>query len=112
MPRRASPDPLASAVGKRVRQLREEVTPKLTLEKLAYGSGLISKGHLSDLEKGLVRPTVQTLRTLAEQLEVKILDLVTFPADDDRQRLIDLTRKLSPSVIRRLIREAQETIKP
>ena len=52
MPRRSTPDPLALAIGQRIRQLREEAG--LTQEKLAYEIGM-SKGFLSDIEKGLAR---------------------------------------------------------
>jgi len=47
MPRRTTPDPIALAVGARIRQLRRE--QGLTLEKLAYESDLGSKGYLSDI---------------------------------------------------------------
>ena len=99
MPRRRTPDPLAQAVGARIRQLRQEAG--LTIEKLAYESELGSKGHLSTLEKGLARPTIQTLKTLADRLEVKLLDLVTFPEEDERAKLVDRTRQMSVAEIRR-----------
>ena len=54
-----------------------------------------SKGFLSDVEKGLARPTVETLAAIAERLEVKLLDLVTFPDDDERAHLVDRTRALT-----------------
>ena len=66
MPRRAEPDPLCLAVGQRLRALRTEAG--LTLEQLAARTALGSKGHLSNLEKGLVCPTVQTLKSLADAL--------------------------------------------
>ena len=100
MPRRQTADPLAQAVGARIRQLREEAG--LTIEKLAYESELGSKGHLSTLERGLARPTIQTLQALAERLEVKLLDLVTFPDEDERSKLIDRTRGLSSAQTRRI----------
>jgi transcriptional regulator with XRE-family HTH domain len=103
MPRRASADPLAAKIGLRIRTLRE--SQGLTQEKLAYEAGLKSKGHLSGVERGLVRPTVQTLAILAERLEVDLLDLVTFPEDSPRQYLVDLTRQLKPDAVRRLVRE-------
>ncbi len=109
MPRRREPDPLALAVGRRIRQLREEAG--LTLEKLAFESEGFSKGHLSSLERGLVMPTVATLAVLAERLGVLPLDVVTFPADDDRQRLVDATRSLPKGTIRKLLKEL-ETTKP
>jgi transcriptional regulator with XRE-family HTH domain len=78
----------------------------LTQEKLAYESGLKSKGHLSGIEKGVVMPTLPTLVLLANRLEVDLLDLVTFPDDSPRQQLVDLTRSMKPGPVRRLIRDA------
>ena len=103
MPRRSVPDPLALAVGQRIRELREEAG--LTIEKLAFESDVGSKGHLSSLERGLVMPTVRTLQALAERLGVLALDLVNFPANGERQRLVDLTRRLSRGTTRKLLRE-------
>jgi transcriptional regulator with XRE-family HTH domain len=111
MPRRTRPDPLAAAVGNRIRILREEAG--LTLEKLAYESDLGSKGHLSSLERGLVVPTVTTLQTLALGLGVRLFDLVTFPEDGERAAIVTLTRTLSPRElvslrkrVERLLRDA------
>jgi DNA-binding XRE family transcriptional regulator len=104
MPRRQIADPVAARIGHRIRALRE--SQGLTQEKLAYEAGLKSKGHLSGIEKGLVRPTLQTLAVLAERLEVDLLDLLTFPEESPRQRLVDLTRQMSPGTIRRLVRDA------
>lgn len=104
MPRRRVPNPVAQAVGGRIRQLREELA--LTMEKLAFESDIGSKGHLSNLERGLAVPTVQTLQAIADRLGVDLLDLVTFPDHDDRQRLVDLTRRMTPGTIRRLLRES------
>jgi transcriptional regulator with XRE-family HTH domain len=93
MPRRNYPDELALQVGQRVRELREQAG--LTIEQLAEASALGSKGHLSNLERGLVRPNIQTLKQLADGLEVLPLDLLTFPKRGLRQKLVDLTRQLS-----------------
>jgi transcriptional regulator with XRE-family HTH domain len=112
MPRRSSPDPLAAAVGRRVRQLREEAG--LTLEGLAFESDAprgkkgFSKGHLSSLEKGLVMPTVATLKVLADRLGVLVADLVTVPEDGDREHIIDATRKLPKGVLKKLARDLGE----
>lgn len=103
MPRRSIPDPLAQRIGARVRALRKEAG--LTLEKLAYESEVGSKGFLSDIEKGLARPTVETLNAIAERLEVELFDLVTFPDESERQRLVDHTRHLTKGAVRRLLRE-------
>ena len=109
MPRRARPDPLAARIGARIRVLRKEAG--LTLEKLAYESDVGSKGFLSDVEKGLARPTVETLAKIADRLEVALLDIVTFPDADDRQRLIDRTRRLSKGSLRKLLKETSTSEK-
>lgn len=103
MPRRERPDPLAKRIGGRIRELRKEAG--LTLEKLAYESDVGSKGFLSDVEKGLARPSVETLNAIAARLGVALLDLVTFPDQDERQRLVDRTRRLTPGTIRKLLKE-------
>jgi transcriptional regulator with XRE-family HTH domain len=92
MARRTQPDPLASKIGKRVRALRQELG--LTMEQLAY-SCEFSKGQLSTIEKGLAVPTATTLAVLAEGLEALPLDLLTFPEDSAREKLIDVTRAAS-----------------
>ncbi len=103
MPRRRRPDPLAEAVGLRIRQLREEAG--ITQEKLAYESDLGSKGYLSDIEHGLALPSLARLQVLAERLGLPLLDLVTFPERDDRQALVDRTRALPRGALRKLLRE-------
>jgi transcriptional regulator with XRE-family HTH domain len=80
-------------VGERIRELREE--EGLTIQQLAESSELGSKGHLSSVERGLVRPNIQTLKQLADGLGVLPLDLMTFPTHDIRQKLVELTRHLS-----------------
>jgi len=109
MPRRSTPDPLAQRIGARIRELRQEAG--LTLEKLAYESTVGSKGFLSDVEKGLARPSVETLAAIAKHLEVKLLDLVTFTDDDERALLVDRTRHLTKGAIRRLLRETAPAVK-
>jgi transcriptional regulator with XRE-family HTH domain len=64
------------------------------MEQLAY-SCEFSKGQLSTIEKGLAVPTASTLAVLAEGLEALPLDLLTFPDDSPREKLIDRSRKAS-----------------
>ena len=78
------------------------------MERLAYESDVGSKGHLSNIERGLVRPTAHTLKALAERLGVELADLVSFPADGDRARLYDLTRRMTAPRVRLLLQEAEE----
>ncbi len=80
------------------------------MERLAYESEVGSKGHLSNIERGLVRPTAHTLKSLADRLGVSLADMVTFPDDGDRARLHDLTRQLTPPRLRMLLHEAEEMV--
>lgn len=97
MPRLKKPDPLAKAIGSRVCELRKELD--LTREKLAYENS-ISKGTITDLEKGLARPSVVTLEKIADGLGVELLDLFTQPTEYDRHRLVDLSRGATATTIR------------
>jgi transcriptional regulator with XRE-family HTH domain len=109
VPRREKPDALSLAVGARIRQLREELG--ITMETLAYESEVGSKGHLSNIERGLVRPTAFTLNSLAERLGVELADMVTFPdATSERGRLLELTRQMAPARVRLLVAEAEEIV--
>lgn len=110
VPRRSQPDPLAVAVGRRVRELR--AAKGLNLEKLAWAGGMSSKGHLSDLEHGLVVPTIATLHAIAEQLDVELLDLVTFPDRSPRHRLVAATAQLPAEEISRLLADAESHAAP
>ena len=105
MPRRTQSDALSLALGTRIKQLREEAG--LTIEKLAYESEVGSKGHLSSIERGLVRPTAHTLKALADGLGLRLADLVTFPDESERDKLLDLTRKMSAATLKTLIRQAE-----
>jgi transcriptional regulator with XRE-family HTH domain len=110
MPRRRRPDPLAQQVGKRIRELREEAD--LTLEKLGWSEDeeeRSGKGHLSNLERGLAVPTVKTLQVLADRLGVALVDLVNFPASNNRAKLIEFTRKMPAGTVKRLLKEVEGT---
>jgi len=89
-------------VGQRIRDIREE--EGLTIQELAETSELGSKGHLSNMERGLVRPNIQTLKQIADGLGVLPLDLMTFPKHNVRQKLVDLTRQLTLKRVSETIR--------
>jgi transcriptional regulator with XRE-family HTH domain len=110
MPRRSEPDVLAAAIGRRVRTLRE--ARGLRLEQVAFGSGLTSKGHLSDLEHGRVNPTVVTLRAIADELGVSLVDLVNVDAQSPRGALIECSGSVSEPMLRRWVAEAQAEAEP
>jgi transcriptional regulator with XRE-family HTH domain len=102
VPRRAEPDPEALVIGQRIRQLREQAD--LGLEELAHAADF-SKGHLSNLERGYVMPTVAILRVLADALEVLVADLVIDPEGSDREKLFDLTRSVPKGTIKKLVKD-------
>ena len=90
---------LAATIGTRVRALREAAG--LTQEKLAYESGLRSKGTLSKIEGGHQLPSVAVLELLALRLGVELLDVFTRPGEGNaRHDLIEATRRLSPLELR------------
>ena len=78
----------------------------MTIEQLAEESNTGSKGHLSNIERGLVRPNIHTLKQIADGLGVKALDLLTFPKKSARERLIDMTRRMTASKLADMVREA------
>lgn len=105
MPRLQKPDPLAKAIGRRVHELIRE--RGLKPDRFGSRAG-ISPATLSDLRKGLARPSVVTLRAIADGLDVELLDLFTHPSDSDRHRLIDRSRRLSAKTLRRILAETDE----
>lgn len=102
MPRRTKPDEIAVAVGERIRALR--LADGMSIQDLADRSEIHSKGHLSNVERGLVRPNVQTLKQIAEGLGVLPLDLLTFPTADARQRLVEMTRGMTTRRVSEILR--------
>ena len=105
MPRRTTPDPLSEAVGQRIRLLRKG--QGLTAEKLAYQSEVGSKGYISDIEAGLASPSLATLQKIADHLEVDLLDLLTFPESSTRHRVIDESRGMSETALKKLLRSLE-----
>lgn len=93
--RRTEPDPIAARVGGRIRELRNET--KFTFDAFVEETGL-GRGYVSELERGLVVPTIGTLARVARALEVTIADLVT--GETDRERLFEELRRQPNAVIR------------
>jgi transcriptional regulator with XRE-family HTH domain len=94
---RGHPDPLAARVGGRIRQLRKaaEFTFDAFVEETRLG-----RGYLSELERGLVVPTIGTLARVAHALEMTIADLVV--GDTERERLFDELRDAPVAAVREL----------
>lgn len=66
---------LNKKIGKRIIHLRQN--KGLTMEKLAYESG-ISKGGLSEIERGLKEPRISTLHKICESLGISLKDFFDF----------------------------------
>ena len=94
----------AKRVGRRLRQLREE--RNLTQEKLAYECDR-SKSYVCEIEAGKQVPSLTALGAFADRLGVRVFDLLVFPDDGARERLVDATRRLAPSAISELLAGAE-----
>ncbi len=108
MPRRTEPDAQTAKMGARLRELRLE--RNMSLSELAEVSE-VAKGHLSSIEHGLAAITVQTISRLAKGLGLPPLYLLTSPADDDRDHVAELVRKLPAHEIVKLRRELMKANK-
>ncbi len=104
---RSLPDHAASRVGARVRQLRLEAGFSFDafVEETALG-----RGYVSELERGLVVPSLTALEAIATALGVTSADLVV--GSTDRERLFDRARKLAPGEVDRLLRLADRLAPP
>ena len=69
MPARTIADPFAQQIGARLRDLRLEQGKSLATIEVASG---VSKGHLSNIERGHVLVNIMTLRNLARGLGVQL----------------------------------------
>jgi transcriptional regulator with XRE-family HTH domain len=67
-------------LGERIREERRG--GKLTLEKLSQKTGL-SKSFLSQVERGLAQPSVSSLKKIARELGISVVDL--FAGETDQQ---------------------------
>ena len=101
---RETPDPRSAAVGAQIRRLRIEAG--FTFDAFVEETGL-GRGYISELERGLVVPTLTSLDRVAVALEVTVADLVV--GDGPRERLFDIARRLPVVEVRRLLRAAEAT---
>jgi transcriptional regulator with XRE-family HTH domain len=99
---RKKPDSFAKLIGGRVRKLREE--KDWSFDAFVEETGL-GRGYISELERGLVVPTVTSLAKLAKALEVTVADLVL--GESPRERLLDVSRLLDDRSVAALLRQAQ-----
>lgn len=94
---RAVPDPLAARIGTRIRALRaaSDFGFDAFVEETALG-----RGYVSELERGLVVPTIGTLARVAAALGVTVADLVS--GESDRERLFVELRTADAKLLREL----------
>lgn len=96
------PDPFAAVIGARVRGLRRAAD--FSFDAFVEETGL-GRGYISELERGLVVPTVGALARVAAALDVTVADLVL--GDSDRERLFDELRHHRPALVREMRERAR-----
>ena len=96
---RSEPDATARRVGATIRRLRKE--RNISFDAFVEETGL-GRGYISELERGLVVPTITSLRKVARVLEVTMADLVL--GDTLREQLFDALQGLPPTDLERLLR--------
>jgi transcriptional regulator with XRE-family HTH domain len=99
---RREPHPLAREVGARIRELR--LDREFNFDAFV-GMAEIGRGYASELERGLVVPSIDVLHRIARALDVTMADLVI--GDSPRERLFELTAELSATDVAALTKEAE-----
>ena len=100
---RKEPEPTAKAIGTRIKRLRKEAD--YNFDAFVEETGL-GRGYISELERGLVVPTVTALEKVATALRLTVADLVL--GDTDREKLFDATRRLNSKQVKNLLKAAQD----
>ena len=101
---RKEPDPRSRDVGARIKALR--LAAGFTFDAFVEETGL-GRGYVSELERGMVVPTLTTLERVAEALELTTADLVL--GEGPRERLFEVARALPAPEVGRLLRSAEAT---
>src|SRR5437762_5867557 len=74
-----------------------------------------SKGHMSEILRGISSPSVTTLIKLAQALELEVKDFFIFPAKNRRHQAIALletcSEEMLKTVLELLSRQAKKTTK-
>jgi transcriptional regulator with XRE-family HTH domain len=102
----------AALFRERLRHLILERYP--SLDRFYLESG-VSKGHLSEILRGVSSPSVATLIKLAEALEVEVKDFFVFPEENRRHQamvlLEDCPEETLAMILRQLTKSAKTTAK-
>lgn len=97
-------------IGEKIKFFRKQA--KLTQEGLAVKSNL-SRSYIADLERNRYNPSVETLRTLAEALNISTNDLMTEEQetdnDPDIRTLNRAARDMSPEQRKKAIKILEAT---
>ena len=91
----------AALFRERLRHLILERYP--SLDRFYLESG-VSKGHLSEILRGVSSPSVATLIKLATALEVEVKDFFLFPDEDRRHRAAALLEQCSEETLEAILR--------
>jgi transcriptional regulator with XRE-family HTH domain len=100
---RTEPDPLAEKVGHRIRALRHET--EFAFDAFVEQTGL-GRGYISELERGLVVPTIGVLARVADALEITMADLVL--GDTEREKLFAEVRGQTKTFVQELRARVRE----
>lgn len=100
---RDRPDPTAQRLGARVRALRK--AQGFTFDAFVEETGL-GRGYVSELERGLVVPSLTVLERVAAALEMTLADLVA--GHSPREQLLESTRRLTDPAVRKVMAYARE----
>jgi transcriptional regulator with XRE-family HTH domain len=100
---RKVPDPAAKVVGARVQRLRKE--KEFSFDAFVEECGL-GRGYVSELERGLVVPSLHALVKLAAALEVTVADLVS--GETAREQLFEATRTLASAQVEALLEQVRK----
>ena len=94
---RTKPDPLAKVVGERIRNLRKQ--QDFRFDAFVEETGL-GRGYVSELERGLVVPSIHSLSKVARALGLTLADIVL--GDSRREAFFEATRGISDEDVEQL----------
>ena len=77
------PAPARKMFGKALREAR--LTADMTQRAVAHRTG-IDRSYISDIERGLINVSVDTMNTLAEAVGTELEVLLTFPRSPPRKK--------------------------
>src|SRR5260221_2431858 len=95
---RTKPDLAASELGRRVKALRLQYG--FTFDAFV-GESELGRGYVSQMERGLVVPTLTTLLRIARALDLAVIDLLAF-GSSPVERFVNAARDLPAADVERL----------